>query len=144
MSGAPSVKITIIGEDDTSAETYESSLYMTYVQAVKGDRRKQYVVFPPGNKKLGVKNPTDEMIVLSREQTFAGNRSKWFHTKTKVEARFVPAHLENLAADGFTVGGVVVVPLEVDDYLSVWEGETPHKALRAVGRALEPLGITIK
>lgn len=151
MSSFPTVTITVNGgaaESTDSPEVLEQALHMVYVQAVKGDQRKQWVVFPPALKALGVpedKAPAaQQCLMLSRLQEFKGNRSKWFHFKLNPGQTALTQELKDFENSGWTVGGMVVVPLEKDDYLEAWNGDTPHKAMRAIGRALAPLGITVK
>lgn len=132
-----------------SGEVPESALHMLYVQAVQGDIRYQWVVFPPAVAALGVAENRvsngSPLAMLHRVQRTVGNRSKWFrHSIYDVDNHFVNS-LKKHAEDGFVLGGVVAVPLELDDYLTLWnEGKTPTKALRAVDRQLRPLGITVK
>ena len=117
---------------------------MLYAQAIKGDERRQWVVFPPKVKALGTDEDAPKIVlILARHQAFAGNRSKWFHSHNY--AGSLAETLGTYAGDGWTVGGVVTVPLEKDDYLAAWGGDTPHKAMRAVSRQLEAAyGITVK
>lgn len=145
----PTVTITVTGTDAGPVDPAEAEkgLHMMYVQAVKGDKRQQWVVFPPAVKELGV--PEDKIpagapsLLLHRTQEFPGNRSKWFHFKQNA-----PSHLteqmKSFEADGWVLSEGIVVTLEKDDYLAVWEGKTPHKALRAVDRAITPFGLTVK
>lgn len=147
----PTVTITVSGSGSTatvSDDTPASALHMLYVQAVKGDQRKQWVVFPPAIAALGVPEnrvpPTTQNLLLSRVQEFKGNRSKWFHNRINTGQTYLTEQMKHFEADGWALGGVVVVPLETDDYVSAWEGNTPHKAMRAIDRALKPLGISVK
>lgn len=153
MTTVPTVTITVGGvpvgaaAPAAPAEDAALHLHMTYVQAVRGDQRYQYVVFPPAIEALGapkVGEPT--LLFLRRKQEFKNNRSKWFHNRfSKRQNTTLPNELKNLEEQGWLIGGVVVVPLEVDDYLEAWRGETPHKALRAINRALEAAhGLTVK
>jgi hypothetical protein len=123
----------------------EAGLHMLYVQAVKGDERRQFVLFPHARKELGVTpEGSDPLLLLKRTQDFPGNRSKWFHHKLYDKGQALHTELASLETQGFTLGAALAVPLETDDYQKAWSGDTPHKALRAVDRALRPLGITLK
>lgn len=143
----PTVTITLTGPAVSAdeVEAMEAGLHMAYVQAVKGEVRHQWIVFPPASKTLGVEKDSTSILWLERVQSFQGNRSKWFRKTAAVtqSAALTPV-LNSLAQDGFTVGAAIAVPLEVDDYREVWNGETPHKAIRAVDRALRPYKITVK
>jgi hypothetical protein len=141
----PTVTITIAGHPATSmalpdADTLAESLHMLYVQAVKGEQRQQWVIFPPALTELGI--PADQVkaekpvLQLHRLQTFKGNRAKWFHTKVYPATPGLPQELAAAVNDGWVVSGVTVIPLESDDYKAAWSGDTPHKALRAVDRAI--------
>lgn len=133
----------------TTAEVSTKNLYMTYVQAVKGDKREQFIVFPPGVESLGVTDKWtgngQRLKTLHRKQDFPGNRSKWFekYLYTAYD-QTIQGDLDNLSNRGYEIGGLVVVPLEVDDYVKVYNGTTPHKALRAIDRALQTIGLSIK
>lgn len=163
MTTTPTVTITVGGVPITasttslpgqhkSAEGSAEHLYMAYVQAVKDDVRYQWVIFPPARADLGVekdKIPTDgegeAFHMISRVQRHEGNRSKWFHHKVYEATAPFSDTLRKHAEKGFVVSDPVVVSLEVDDYKAVWNSEdTPHKALRAVDRALKPLGLSVK
>jgi hypothetical protein len=141
--GAPHVTITVTGASATSGsvdkDTLIKSLYMTYMQSVDGDRRHQWIVFPPAVEALGVdaqkvSGSAGRIKVLHRTQEFEGNRSKWFHQDR--DSAFLLEAIETCRKGGQKVSGPVLVQLELDDYLSVWEGSTPHKAIRAVDREI--------
>lgn len=144
----PTVTITVAGAPVASTPTGgpvdEKALHMCYAQAVKGDERRQWVVFPPEVTALGrTQDKTDIVLILARHQEFAGNRTKWFRSTNYVGA--LAETLAQYAGQGWTVGGIVAVPLEQDDYNTAWNGDTPHKALRAVNRQLESAyNITVK
>lgn len=144
----PTVTITVAGHAVSgmavTEEVSEKHLYMCYAQVVKGDERRQWVVFPPQVEALGAdKDVPDEVLILNRHQEFKGNRTKWFHSHNYAGA--LAETLGNYANQGWTLGGIVAVPLERDDYLAAWNGDTPHKALRAVSRQLEAVyNITVK
>lgn len=125
----------------------DGALHMMYVQATQGDRRVQWVVFPPAVSALSLPNGItanpNTVLVLNRTQEFEGNRSKWFHKYVNSYAAFAQ-DLTKFGEQGYALIEPVVTPLETDDYQSVWSGNTPHKALRAVGRTLAPLGISVK
>lgn len=140
----PTVTITVGGvpvgaSSAIAAADAEDALYMTYVQAAKDGKRYQFVLFPNAISALGAPTlsvPT--MLFLRRKQERPGNRSKWFHHRMQVAHKTqLLSELDKLAERGYELGGLVVVPLEKDDYQSVWNGQTPHKALRAVDRALD-------
>lgn len=157
MTTAPTVAVSVGGSVVTpgavssglSDEVPADALHMLYVQAVKEDVRYQWVVFPPASAALGVAEnrvtAQAPLAMLARVQRTVGNRSKWFrHNIYDLDSHFLST-LRKHANDGFTLGGVVAVPLEQDDYLEVWnENKTPTKAMRAVDRQLRPLGITVK
>ncbi len=134
----------------TAGDETGSPLYMMYVQAVKDDTRYQWVVIPPARAEFGVtpdKMPDDKstLYLLSRVQRHAGNRSKWFHHRIYSNSTPLPETVKAHAEKGYTVSAVVAVPLESDDYQTLWNtGETPHKALRAVDRVLTSMGLTVK
>lgn len=147
----PTVTITVTSAEPVEADADEllSGLYMLYVQGVKGDERVQFVLFPPARKVLGVPEDKvtagDPMLLLKRKQEFAGNRSKWFHYKVHdAPKQALQSDLAHLESSGFALSTPIAVPLEQDDYLTAWNGDTPHKAMRAIGRALRPLGISLK
>lgn len=139
----PTVTITVTGEsagDSVDVDTLVSSLHMVYLQAVDGKRRYQWIVFPPAVSALGVDaqkvaSSTGRVRVLVRVQEFEGNRSKWFHRTEP--GTFLSDAMEKAVTDGHKVSPPVLVPLELDDYLKVWEGETSHKAIRAVDRTIQ-------
>lgn len=147
MSGIPTVTITVTGTtpEPATAEDAEAGLHMLYVQALKGEERQQWVIFPPPVSTLDVDGQAGNPVLsLHRVQEFKGNRSKWFHTK-HMHHGDVSRVLTQRAEEGYIVSEPVVVPLEVDDYKEAWAGNTPHKALRAVGRQVElVLGVTVK
>lgn len=125
----------------------DGALHMLYVQAVKDDRRVQWVVFPPAIAALSLPNGVtanpNTVLVLNRTQEFAGNRSKWFHKHVSS----YPALAQDLTKhgeQGYAVSEPLVTPLETDDYQTAWSGDTPHKALRAVDRTLKPFGLSVK
>lgn len=146
----PTVKITVGGKvydgsvaaEETDPEVLKSSLFMMYVQGVKGDQRHQFVVFPPALAALDVESAGGRVLLLARKQEFAGNRSKWFHFK--MERAQAVSEIESVQNSGFVLTAALAVPLEVDDYRKAWSGDTPHKALRAVDRALTAQGLSLK
>jgi hypothetical protein len=125
----------------------DGALHMLYVQAVKDDRRVQWVVFPPAVAALslpsGVTANPNTVLVLNRTQEFVGNRSKWFHKYVNSYASLAQ-DLTKFGEQGYALTEPVVTALETDDYQTVWSGDTPHKALRAVDRTLKPLGLSVK
>lgn len=149
---APHVTITVTEDPSEQVDPLvaEQNLYMMYVQAtVPGaETRFQWVVFPPAITELGVDaqevaKSGGRVKVLARTQDFPGNRSKWFHEVR--ENNFLVQTLATALGQGQTVLGPVLVPLELDDYLSVWQGDTSHKALRAIDRTIsKTLNTTIK
>lgn len=145
MSSIPKVTIKIKGVD-TSADQpkiTEDNLYMMYLQAVHGDYRRQWIVIPPNTPSLDSGNSGGMFKMLSRVQMFAGNRSKWVHSLIN-ETDFLNLEVSRHGNDDWTFIDPIVVKLEVDDYRKMWDGETSHKAIRAVDRALAPYGISIK
>lgn len=150
MSGTPTVTITVppTGGVPTRSQL-EQGLHMLYVQAVKGDERKQWVIFPPAVEQLDIPadkiSNGDPVLMLSRHQTFKGNRAKWFHHKVYATSPGLTEELVAASGDGWIVGGLTVVPLELDDYQAAWSGDTPHKAMRAIGRHIEKAhGLSVK
>lgn len=125
----------------------DGALHMMYMQATKGDRRVQWVVFPPAVAALtlpsGVTANPNTVLVLNRTQEFEGNRSKWFHKHVSSYAALAQDLTKHSEQD-YALIEPVVVPLETDDYQTVWSGDTPHKALRAVDRTLKPFGLSVK
>lgn len=152
----PKVTITIGGKvvsggSDVATDTppiTEDNLFMTYVQATLGDVRRQWIVFPPAQTALGCTQDTPENVKTSylfREQSFVGNRSKWFFHKIYDYNTPLSQTVSNLAASGWKLAGPFVVPLEMDDYKKYHnDSSTPHKALRAVDRVLEDNNLSIK
>lgn len=130
------------------AENAEKNLFGMYVQAVKGNVRYQWVIFPPAIEALGVKElrgMAPKFAYIQRTQQHEGNRSKWYHMRQWDSSTPFEQTLQSHIEKGYTVSEPVVVPLELDDYLAVWNNrETPHKYLRAVDRVLQPLGLKIK
>ena len=126
----------------------EDSLFMMYVQATKGEKRYQWIVFPPAVDGFGLPDievGMNRVLVLSRTQKFVGNRSKWFSGYAYKPFSGFITDLSGLSARGYELGGVVVAPLEADDYRSVYTNTTSHKAIRAIDRALNAVhDITIK
>jgi hypothetical protein len=125
----------------------DGALHMLYVQAIKDDRRVQWVVFPPAVSALvlpsGVTANPNTVLILNRTQEFVGNRSKWFHKYVNSYGAF-GMDLTKFGEQGYALSEPVVTPLETDDYQTAWSGDTPHKALRAVDRTLKPLGLSVK
>lgn len=144
MTAIPKVSIKIKGSADPEAEikVSEESLFMTYFQCTKGDRRRQWIVIPPGVSALDTQDSTGRFRILGRTQEFVGNRSKWFHSQG--DAFSILTAISNLDKDGWTFHSPIVVKLEVDDYRKMWTGETSHKAIRAINRAIAPYGLSIK
>lgn len=147
----PTVTIKVPGGAPTAPTVAqpEAGLYMLYVQAVKGNERRQWVIFPPANTALGIPETLvkhgNPVLMLSRTQTFKGNRAKWFHHKVYPNAPGLTEELTASSGDGWTVGGLTVVPLELDDYQAVWQGDTPHKAMRAIDRTIQKAhGLSVK
>lgn len=146
MSGIPTVTITVTGTtvEPASAEDATAGLHMLYVQGVKGEQRYQWVIFPPPVTTLDVQDvPGHPVLLLQRLQEFSGNRSKWFHHKY-VSHGDVATVMGTRDSEGWVLSDPIVVPLEVDDYQAAWKGDTPHKALRAVDRAIKPFGLSVK
>lgn len=142
---APSVKITITGVNDASSDPTEDDLYMMYVQATKGDKRRQWVMIPPANSSFdGIHSSQDgKHLYITRLQDFPGNRSKWFsHVDQSGET--LASNIEDCKNAGWEVSLPVLAKLDLDDYVDFWNGKTSHKALRAVGRALAPFKLSIK
>lgn len=144
----PSTPVAGMATPTTAVST--ANLFMTYVQAVKAGKREQFIVFPPPVESLGVTDKWNgqgiRMLTLHRRQDFPGNRSKWFerYIYTEYDQNKIETNLENLSNRGYEIGGLVVVPLEVDDYVKVYNGTTPHKAIRAINRALSTMGLSTK
>lgn len=123
-------------ESNGTTEPNGGGLFMVYLQAVNGDRRMQWVLFPPAMGKHIPNSPgSTKFLLLSREQAFAGNRSKWVHSHRN-SAEFMSRDVKYARTMGFSEGSPVLVPLELDDYVAAWTGTTPHKALRAVDREI--------
>ena len=153
VGGVPiTATTTSLPTTGTDKETLEKGLHMLYAQATKGEERRQYVLLPPAVEALGVQKGRlyngagDRFFYLYRTQSFKGNRSKWFSGFMYSEhGQTLASTLTTLSESGWEIGGVVVAPLELDDYLKFYnEGETSHKALRAVDRALTAIGLSIK
>lgn len=146
MAAIPTVTIKVGGVPVTPTSGVtgfnvltEDNLFMLYVQAHKDSRRNQYIVFPPAVEELAHK--TDTMcLLLRRTQAFPGNRSKWF--THRIPAGQLPAWILD-SGDEWNYDVAIVVSLEQDDYRMVWEGKTPHKAIRAIDRALRTQGTSI-
>lgn len=146
MVPVPTVTIKIKGVTDSAAPT-EDDLYMMYMQATKGDARQQWIVFPPAVAGFGDIKASDlgKGKYLSRTQSFPGNRSKWFHyTFPAGDSSVVLSKIETLREDGWAVTSPILVKLEAEDYITTWRGDTSHKAMRAVDRALAPYKISVK
>ena len=140
MAGSPTITIKVGGVPITPASGVtepstltEDGLFMLYVQACKDNARNQFIVFPPAVQSLAHK--TDPAcLLLRRTQSFPGNRSKWFTHRVPSPAQLAARVMDS--GEGWEYDVSVVVPLEADDYRMVWEGKTPHKAIRAIDRAL--------
>lgn len=156
MTATPTVTIKVGGVPVSVATTdvpdgatlSEDNLFMTYVQATKGEERQQWIVFPPAVEGFGLPATEvgkDRILVLSRTQKFVGNRSKWFSGYSYEPYTSITTDLAKFAARGYELGGVVIAPLEADDYRSVYSKTTSHKAIRAIDRALNAVhDITVK
>lgn len=151
---SPTVTITVGGvpvsgvvSTPVDPNEVREGLHMMYLQAVKGEKRRQFVLFPPAMAGFPfadkVQTNPRRSLLLSRVQEFPGNRSKWFQSHVNSGPAFL-LDLNNYASRGYVFSDPVVIPLEEDDYLAAWSGNTPHKAMRAIGRALQPYNITIK
>lgn len=147
----PTVTITVTSAEPTGMDEDDliAGLHMLYVQATKDDERHQFVLFPQARTVIGVPEdkivPGDPMLLLKRHQAFKGNRSKWFHYRIhEAPAQALQSDLSSLEAQGWELSAAIAVPLEQDDYVAAWQGDTPHKAMRAIGRMLRPLGIDVK
>lgn len=147
MTTTPTVTIRVGGVPVSVATTAvpdgvsvsEDNLFMTYFQATKGEERRQWIVFPPAVAGFGIPDTevgVERVLVLSRTQKFAGNRSKWFTGFSFSPHTSIINELNLLSSRGYELGGTVVAPLEADDYLSVYTNTTSHKAIRAIDRAL--------
>lgn len=131
------------------AEDLENNLFGVYMQATKGAVRQQWIILPPPIAELGVKNidtgPVPVLTYLNRTQQHEGNRSKWFHMRQWATSEPLDREFKKLLNDGWQVSDPIVVPIELDDYLKVWnERATPHKYIRAIDKVLKPMGLSTK
>lgn len=153
----PKVTITIggkvvsggsVGDEPAKAPITEENLFMTYFQATLGDVRRQWIFFPLASTALGCsKNSNDNVkaVYLYREQSFSGNRSKWFTHAQYEGSSTIAQTLTELVASGWKISDPYVVPLEQDDYIKFSDGGgTPHKAIRAIDRVLEDFNLSTK
>lgn len=143
VGGVPvsSMDKTVAALDDTTE--IAKGLHMIYVQATNGDKREQWVLIPPSLGYFGLDHQPHLYRILHRDQDFPGNRFKWFHELKNI-CQFNKVLVLRTENSNWTLSDVFLVPLEQDDYKSAHAGVTPHKALRAVSRALEPHGISVK
>lgn len=143
MTTPPRLTIKVNGVPVSSGEATAPSgdakdhLYMFYFQSVKDEHRNQWIVFPPPAEELLPKysSTRDRQLTLSRTQTFAGNRSRWSPSYV-----YSPDTLNTIVTDlvarGHEVGGLLVVPLGLDDMAEAYDLATPQKALRSIDRLL--------
>lgn len=133
----------------TDANELADNLFGIYMQATKGAVRQQWIILPPPVAVLGVKNidtgPVPVLTYLNRTQQHEGNRSKWFHMRQWETSEPLHREFAKLLNEGWAVAEPVVVPIELDDYLKVWnERATPHKYIRAIDKVLKPMGLSTK
>lgn len=131
------------------ANDQADNLFGIYMQATKGTVRQQWIILPPPVAALGVKGidsgPVPTLTYLNRTQQHEGNRSKWFHMRQWETSEPLDRHFKSLLDDGWALIDPVVVPIELDDYLKVWNNrETPHKYIRAIDKVLKPMGLSTK
>ena len=143
MTAAPRLTIKVNGVPVSSGEATSPSgdakdhLYMFYFQTVKGEQRNQWIVFPPPVEELLPEyfSTRERQLTLSRTQTFAGNRSRWSPSYV-YSPDTLTTIVTDLVARGHEVGGLLVVPLELDDMAEAYNLATPQKALRSIDRLL--------
>ena len=128
----------------------EDGLFAVFLEARLGEKRTQWMVFPPAAPGHGLEGPTDGRgRCIKRRLDHGGHRAKW-DTKT------APAHSEiektvldqlgQYASTGWTIMEPVVISLDEDDYQKAWaagSADTPYKALRHVEAVTRKRGYRI-
>lgn len=156
----PKVTINVLSQQlsDEEREALVGGLHMAYMQATKGtgdsQTRWQWILFPtPVSALLGSDKPDaakqNQFVYLERFQASKGNRSKWFHKyMERGQTDVLTSQMTALTTEGYTLGvgtqAAIVVPVELNDYVKVWNGETPQKAIRHIEYALRAYKITVK
>lgn len=117
------------------------ALWAMYVEAQKGEKRTQWLLFPPKSAAQLGETPTAHEgygRFIKRIIDYKGHKAKW-KTVTKPSAALVNKFLKDQLAQyeslGFVIKEPVLIRLEADDYAKAWAGKdatTPYKALRHV------------
>lgn len=116
--------------------------YAAFLEARKGDQRAQWMLFPPLLDGYGLQDETlslGSMRFIKRKMDRPGHRAKWGttarSTPLEIEAK-LKLELDQYESVGWQIMEPIVIELEADDYMKVWENKdsvvTPYKALRHV------------
>lgn len=115
-------------------------MYAVFIEAVKGEQRTQWFLFPPANSAYGTsRKPDGSQRFIKRRIERKGHRAKWKTTQraeTPALEEKLKLELDQYESTEWVLRQPVVIALEQDDYLKVWDNEaevtTPYKALRHV------------
>ena len=132
--------IPVVGGSDSDAPLsgdLKDHLYMFYFQSTLGEKRNQWIVFPPPVVSLlpDYSGSRTRQLALTRTQMFSSNRTRWSPIYLH-SAETLDTILADLASNGHAIGNTVLVPLEVDDLMEAYSLTTPTKAIRAIDRLL--------
>lgn len=115
-------------------------LYAVFIECRQGEQRAQWMLFPPALPHLGVEHdPAGAQRFIKRRMTKKGHRAKWSTTQRRTAEELekkLHLELDQYESTEWVFVDPIVIELEFDDYLKVWEGQaaaaTPYKALRHV------------
>ncbi len=115
-------------------------LYAVFLEAVNGQQRAQWMLFPPASFAFGVDHdPEGAQRFMKRRLDKPGHRAKWKTVQKTTSAGLeekLRLELDQYESTGWIIRQPVVIRLEQDDYEKVWanktDADTPYKALRHV------------
>lgn len=119
----------------------DNRLWAVFLEARNGDKRTQWMLFPPRDSTLGATGPAPEGQgrVIKRAMVYKGHKAKWDTIRKPSQglmAHELKSQLDQYEASGWVLLQPVLIALDEDDYQKVWEREndvsTPYKALRHV------------
>lgn len=118
----------------------DQELWAVFVEATNGKQRTQWMLFPPRMERYGAAGREGSARLIKRVLARPGDKSKWT-TKEKpaqgLLANTLKSELAQYESAGWVLRQPIVIVLDHDDYLLVWDKEkgdvkTPYKALRHV------------
>lgn len=115
-------------------------LYAAFFEAVNGEQRTQWMLFPPAVFSYGAEhNPEGAQRFIKRRLEKAGHRAKWRTVQRRTDSSLrekLALELDQYESTGWIIRQPIVIRLEQDDYEKVWSNaevaSTPYKAIRHV------------